>query len=511
MEFHVLATRGVGGYRQYRIPGMGVTASGRIIAVYDGRPDLDDLPSPVDVVIRTSDDLGKSWSDQKVLFQSSGVMGYGDPSVIIDPTVGRHGRVIVMAQRTEIAGFFESTLGIDEGDPNIAQVVLAQSDDNGEMWSHRFITDQVKDDKTPGIFATSGAGGRVTHGAHAGRLLHTFVLRQGDKLSSVLAYSDDHGDTWHLGAHIPGGNESAAVGLRDGSIVAHSRARPHRLVARSSDGGITLDSLEPDLGLPDPSDNGSLMTLKNGDLIASHNHDSDLRRNTVVKKSRDGGKTWPLAVVLEEGSSSYSTAAELSDGSIGVLFERLGYTEMVFARFTIVEFKPTEDVIKNQIDANGIEFNIALRYIRPGKKAVDRQFTDRKIPAVDMSVFGSSERKEVGVPGGNASGEALYTREELDELLGPITPGLHEGNELRWSGRLTNHSSEILTDVSITNSFNNEALTHPQLLSKEKFVFLDCRQTISRSDSEKSHLEVVFFWSATKGGNRISGSFLQTL
>jgi sialidase-1 len=34
MEQQVLAVRGVGGYRQYRIPAMAVTPSGRIIALY---------------------------------------------------------------------------------------------------------------------------------------------------------------------------------------------------------------------------------------------------------------------------------------------------------------------------------------------------------------------------------------------------------------------------------------------------------------------------------------------
>ncbi len=58
MDYQVLATRGVGGYRQYRIPALGVTPSGKIIAIFDGRADLDDLPGPVDLIIRTSVDNG---------------------------------------------------------------------------------------------------------------------------------------------------------------------------------------------------------------------------------------------------------------------------------------------------------------------------------------------------------------------------------------------------------------------------------------------------------------------
>ncbi|MBW4094776.1 MAG: exo-alpha-sialidase, partial [Acidobacteria bacterium] len=40
----VLATRGVGGYHQYRIPALAVTTRGTLLAAYDGRPNLDDLP-----------------------------------------------------------------------------------------------------------------------------------------------------------------------------------------------------------------------------------------------------------------------------------------------------------------------------------------------------------------------------------------------------------------------------------------------------------------------------------
>jgi sialidase-1 len=66
MEQIVLAQRGHGGYRQYRIPAMAVMPSGRIITIYDARFDFDDLPAPVDLVIRTSDDNGNTWSDQNI-------------------------------------------------------------------------------------------------------------------------------------------------------------------------------------------------------------------------------------------------------------------------------------------------------------------------------------------------------------------------------------------------------------------------------------------------------------
>lgn len=65
-----------------------------------------------------------------------------------------------------------------------------------------------------------------------------------------------------------------------------------------------------------------------GVLLASSNLDPELRRNTALSLSRDGGATWPHQLVLCEGSSGYSCAAELPDGRIGVLYEREGYSEI---------------------------------------------------------------------------------------------------------------------------------------------------------------------------------------
>ena len=41
-----------------------------------------------------------------------------------------------------------------------------------------------------------------------------------------------------------------------------------------------------------------------------------------VRRSDDGGATWRLAYVLEEGPSAYSSMGLLSDGQLGVLYER---------------------------------------------------------------------------------------------------------------------------------------------------------------------------------------------
>ena len=484
MEEQVLAVRGVGGYRQYRIPAMAATPTGRIIAIYDARADFDDLPGPVDLVIRTSDDNGASWSKQEVFRQHEGVSGFGDASIVIDPSYGKQGRIIVLYQWTRIAGFFESTSGTGLNDPLIAHIARSISDDDGVTWRHDVITDQLKDASTLGIFATSGMGGRISSGEFAGRLLQTFVLRNKSELLAAIGYSDDHGENWKLGARIVGGNETAIAGLNDGSVLIHSRATPHRISGRSIDGGVSLTVLEPDLGLPDPSDNGSLCVLKNGDVICTHNHDLDLRRNTVMKRSTDGGKTWSSGICIEANSSAYSTACELADGNIGVLYERNAYQEIVFAKFSKSDFLPIDTVINQTDHSTDIEFTVVPRYIRPGRnQEVEAQLTNAPIvPQVDMNIFNIKERKEVGPAGGTTSGDSLFTTEELDKILGPIKPGLHEGDEVRFSARISNQLSCPVANLKITDRSGEEIHVIDTVAAASKECVLDIRQKVTSND-----------------------------
>jgi sialidase-1 len=484
MNQQVLAVRGVGGYRQYRIPAMAVTNSGRLIAIYDARADFDDLPGPVDLVIRTSDDNGASWSKQEIFRKHEGISGFGDASIVIDPSYGKYGRIIVLYQWTRIAGFFESTLGADLHDPLIAHIARSISDDDGITWRHDVITDQLKDAITPGIFATSGMGGRIDNGEFAGRLLQTFVLRRKSALLSAIGYSDDHGENWQLGAMIEGGNETAIAGLSDGTILIHSRATPYRLTGRSIDGGVSLTVLEPDLALPDPSDNGSLSVLSNGDVICTHNHDPDLRRNTVIKRSTDGGNTWSSGICIEANSSAYSTACELADGNIGVLYERNAYQEIVFAKYSLNEFQPMDSVIDANQTTTDIEFTVVPRYIRPGRnQEVEAQLMSAPtVPEVDMNGFNITERKEVGPAGGTTSGDPLYTADELERILGPITPGLHLADEVRFSARISNQLSCPVVNLKIVDRFGERICEYDSIEAGSKECILDIRQKVTSDD-----------------------------
>ncbi|MCO4252508.1 sialidase family protein [Pseudarthrobacter raffinosi] len=107
---HVLAVRGTGGYRQYRIPALAVSRQGTLLAAYDGRPNLDDLPNPMDLLLRRSTDSGRTWGDQHMVGTGGGLNGYGDPSLLVDVDTGR---IFMFHAAGTHAGFFEAAARLE--------------------------------------------------------------------------------------------------------------------------------------------------------------------------------------------------------------------------------------------------------------------------------------------------------------------------------------------------------------------------------------------------------------
>lgn len=70
-----LANRGEGWLR-YRIPALTVAPNGDLLAFYDGRPSMADLPSNIAMLMRRSTDGGVSWLDQQVVRQSPAPNGF---------------------------------------------------------------------------------------------------------------------------------------------------------------------------------------------------------------------------------------------------------------------------------------------------------------------------------------------------------------------------------------------------------------------------------------------------
>ncbi|WP_298041218.1 sialidase family protein [uncultured Microbacterium sp.] len=494
----VLARRGEGGYRQFRIPALAISPRGTLLAAYDGRPNLDDLPNPIDLLLRRSFDGGRTWAAQQVVRTGTGLDGYGDPSILIDRETGR---IFVFHAAGTHAGFFEAVEGIDDEDA-VQHADVSYSDDDGETWTHRRLTGMLKRPGITGLFAAAGAGIQLHAGAFAGRLVQQFVVLHRGEIMAASAYSDDHGETWTLGELIAGTNENKVVCLSDGTVLMHSRATPHRLVALSRDGGHSYSIPAPHADLPDPSDNGSVARfdgLPNVDLarddsdqwlLATHNHDTDLRRNTVLKLSQDDGVTWPFAVTLCGGSSAYSTVARLPDGRIGVLYERDGYQEIVFVSLPVDELlaSPTAELTHDDgtVRTGEVEMDVVLRSITPARPAEWRSVGESVVLGVTEGDWDASAWKEVGQGYTADAPQVLSNRESQDLNYGPIAPGFRTGDLLAFSGRVRGQADAVTVSVA-----GQELLPATALAAGEKATFTHTH-VVTADEVARGAVEIAF-------------------
>ncbi|SEE89998.1 sialidase-1 [Arthrobacter alpinus] len=518
---HVLARRGVAGHRQYRIPALAVTTNGTILAAYDGRPNLDDLPNPIDLLLRRSTDNGATWGPQQTVRTGTGLDGYGDPSLLIDTKTGR---IFMFHAAGTHAGFFEAIEGLENQDA-IQHADLSFSDDDGLTWTHRRLTPMLKHEGTTGLFAAAGAGIQIHTGPFTGRLVQQFVLLNEGAIKAASAYSDDHGESWTLGEFIAGANENKVVCRADGSLLMHSRATPHRLTAVSTDGGHSYTPAQPHLDLPDPSDNGSvarfdglpnltaLATPETANwLIATHNHDTLLRRNTLLKLSQDNGATWPFAVELCGGSSQYSTAARLPDGRIGVLYERQGYQEIVFTTLDPQELleSPTASLTHDAGTsfANNVGLCVVLRSVTPGRPAVWESVGESFVLTQTDGDWDPSSWKEVGQGYSEDAPQVLSNRESQDLNYGPVFAGYKVGDVLAFAGRVENAGSAVAeVAVSMLAVSGGEPVLVAEPLEAGAVRGFNATHTLTSADVAAGVATVEFAMQAGSNGAAWSFSF----
>lgn len=335
-----LTVAGVGS-PYYRIPALTTSVKGTVLAAYDARPTLGDLPSNIGIVLRRSTDGGTTWQAQQVVRKDPAPQGYGDPSLLVDRTTGR---IFLFYAAGVNQGFFGSATGNDESDANVLQADYSYSDDDGLTWTHRRITQQIKNPAWGGMFASSGEGIQVRNGAYKGRLIQQYAIRDNGANYAVSAYSDDHGATWKTGTPVgPGGDENKTVELNDGTIMLNNRSAPYRTIAYSKDGGATYTPFVQDTELPDPANNASVMRYA-PDAPASNpqsswllfsNTEATSRKNLTVKMSCDNGKTWPIKKVVDAGAAAYSTLTRLPDGRLGLLYERGNVDHITYSSFDL--------------------------------------------------------------------------------------------------------------------------------------------------------------------------------
>ena len=312
----------------YRIPSIITTDKGTLIAAADERVlACNDLKSnrDINIVIRTSNDEGKSWSSINRLVDYPFGESASDPSMIFDK------------KRKQIYLFY-NYMNLEK-DKDVYYLKYVTSLDNGITWSQPIdITDQISKPewKNDFKFITSGRGFQTRDGT----LLHCLVNLQN---GTHVFGSNDHGKTWYIAdSPISIGDESKIVELNDGSWLVNSRVNNKgiRYSHISKDQGKSWTT-KPESKLIDPGCNASLVKYDYGNyinsdlLLLSNINNQSKRKEIVVRHSLNGGVTWSEPKTIYAGSAAYSSMTVLNNGEIGLLFEMDSYSKNVFTKFSL--------------------------------------------------------------------------------------------------------------------------------------------------------------------------------
>lgn len=329
------------GYHTFRIPSLIVTSKGTLLAFCEGRKNNRSDHGNLDLVVKRSEDGGKSWSGLSVVYEEGGAkeITIGNPCPVVDPATG-----VIWMPFTR-----------DNND-----VFMTHSKDDGKTWAKPTkITSDVKKKNWTWYATGPGVGIALKHGKHKGRLLipcdHREPIKGKAVTHSHCIYSDDHGRTWKLGESVaPHTNECQAVELSDGSVMINMRnywgrtggvkeRDKKRAVALSEDGGHSWREISFDEDLIEPLCQASLHKWVSDSgqqkmLLFSNPASRTTRHRMTIRYSRDEGKTWSEGALLHGGPAAYSCLAHLPQGRALCLYERgekSAYEKITFARFSV--------------------------------------------------------------------------------------------------------------------------------------------------------------------------------
>ena len=315
-----------------------------------------------DLVVRTSDDHGRTWSTSVVAAehgnfscQCHGLVYDAEKNRILflyttynwDYTAVADGR-----GRGATAPIYKK---MNEANMPFVTSYLVYSDDEAKTWSTpRDITAMV------GRQAHFGAseGRQLTKGKHTGRLLLPGSRMDLDSTGNIthkhlgVWLSDDHGETWRL-ADVPmaseintprnASSEARVTELANGRLLYNQRTRnTGRHLSWSEDGGSTWTPTRQGAELKASQCNGSMITLRDtkGQLtntVLFSIPSPSGRSNGVVYISHDGGKTWPIVNNVIAGNFAYSALIQLDDKTVGLFYETNRYRDIRFIALPLHE------------------------------------------------------------------------------------------------------------------------------------------------------------------------------
>jgi sialidase-1 len=350
------------GHAIYRIPAIISLPTHELVAFAEGRVNGYDDFGDINLVMKRSTDQGKTWSALKTLVDYDSLQA-GNPAPVMDLFDPNYPEGVVYLFYNS-GNNHEYDVRMNRG---VREVWMIRSVDLGESWEDPVnITLQVHRPNNPTFnpsytneedwrhYAnTPGHAFQFQEGQYQGRIFVAANHSQGDPKENFSEYqahgfySDDHGKSFQISESIafPGSNESIAAELPDDRMIMSIRNQRgdirQRILAYSSDGGATWDKQYFEPSLIDPVCQGSIISLtdSNGQFILAHsnNADTENRNKLSLKLSYDQGETWPKTILIDgienPGKSSYTAYSDLvvlKENTLGIIYEKNDYTEIVF-------------------------------------------------------------------------------------------------------------------------------------------------------------------------------------
>ena len=148
--------------------------------------------------------------------------------------------------------------------------------------------------------------------------------------ASLMAISDDDGETWRASSPIIGLGpiQPSVVRKRDGTLVAFcrdsGRAPKRVLISTSKDDGQTWSPAR-DTDIPNPGSSLEVLALANGDWLFVGNDTENGRGRISVWLSKDEGTTWSTKKTIEPSNDAgqafdYPSVIQTQDGQVHITY-----------------------------------------------------------------------------------------------------------------------------------------------------------------------------------------------
>lgn len=318
----VIFQPGIGGYREYRIPGILAMPDGALLLACEARAENKGDWGDIDAMVWRLERNGKMRQTVKI----------GQSHLPADGSMRTHNNPVLIPDGESVHLIYHK---------NYEQAFICSSSDQGQTWgAPREITEAYRAFPYEWNVCATGPG----HGIQMknGRLVAAIWLANGELAADGVTrkhwpsvagciYSDDHGLTWHAGALAPSmvnGNETTVAQLPDGRLLFNYRNMntPSNRVLGISENGEKIDALWSSDQLEDPMCFGSMAATEQGVLFANC-ASATKRINALVKYSKDAGSTWQPLWHVDDVAGYIDIA--YAHRRIYALYERSSYEKHI--------------------------------------------------------------------------------------------------------------------------------------------------------------------------------------